>query len=599
MNNKVVEIEKKLQQRISGKIYCREYRSSIMLEGEVENWNMVVDSGKFAAKYGYKNVVNKISVKNLNIPKITLPIIKDNRLQGKRVDVLIIGGGIIGSSIARELSKWDLSILLIEKECDLAMHSSSRNDGMVHPGIEAHLGSKKSEFNVKGNELYTKITKELDVPFKRCGSTVLFDKWYVNLGRPYLMNKAKKAGVKGISILNKNEVLKIEPNISDYFIGGVHFSTTGILSPYKMTYAFGENAAQNGVEFSFDTAALSMKSVKDEIVEVNTNRGTIYPKVVINAAGVFSDRIAEMAGDGFFTIHPRKGQTLILDHKKGSILNGVVAKPPLTIVKGNTKGGGLVKTIDGNILVGPDAYEQPYREDYSTDINNIDNLIGRHFNLINKLSRADVITYYSGIRAATYKEDFIIEKSEYVGNLVHAAGIQSPGLASAPAIALEIEKITCSLLKVRMSLRQKEKWNPRRHGIPEVRNMNFIDRVELIKKNPDYGEIVCRCEEISRGEIIDALKSPIPATTIDGIKRRVRPGMGRCQGGFCTPNVMKIIEEITGEDIANISKKGMNSKILAQEVQYENIEKNQKELRKEISQEEEISIENKGGGIGA
>lgn len=567
MKKNVLEIEKKINKEIDKKVCCREWHSSIVLEGEVDSWDKVIASGKLATKKGYKAVVNKVTVKDLDIPSIKLPILRDHKIEGKKVDVLIIGGGIIGSAIARELSKWNISILVIEKEEDLAMHGSSRNDGMIHPGIEPPIGSKKSIFNVRGNELYTKITKELDVPFKRCGSTVLFDKNLLRIGKPYLMRRAHKAGVRGVEVWDKEKVKSVEPNICDCFVGGVHFPTVGVLSPYKMTYAFGENAALNGVEFSFNTSALSMKKHNDRITEVITNRGTIFPRIVINAAGVFSDKIADMVGDGFFTIHPRKGQTLILDSKKGYLLNGVVAKPSLTIVKGNTKGGGLVKTIDGNLLVGPDAYEQPFREDYSTDKYHIDNIINRHFPLIKELSRQDIITYYSGIRASTYEEDFIIERSEYIKNFIHAAGIQSPGIASAPAIAEEIEKITCNVLREEAEIKMKEKWNPYRKGIPEIRHMSFEERAKLIKNRPDYGEIICRCEEITKGEIIDALNTPLPVTTVDGIKRRVRPGMGRCQGGFCTPPVMKIISEVTGKKLIDITKKGMNSNMLMEEVQ--------------------------------
>lgn len=567
MQRKVVQIQRKIQEDISKEVYCREWRSSIILEGEVESWDKVIASGKMAAKYGYKGVVNNILVKNLEVPQIKLPCVIDRKLEGKKVDVLIIGGGIIGTSIARELSKWDVSILLVEKECDLAMHASSKNNGMIHPGIEPHVGSKKSVFNVRGNELYTKITKELDVPFRRCGSTVLFYKNILKLGKPYLINRAKRAGVKGMDIVKKDRVKELEPNLNDCYVGAVHFSTVGVLSPYKMTIAFGENAATNGVEFSFDTVVLSMKKEKEKIIWVETNRGRLFPTIVINAAGIYSDMIAEMAGDRFFTIHPRKGNMIIFDGKKGYLLNGVIGRPSLSLAKGNTKGGGIVKTIDGNILVGPDAYEHPFKEDYSTDRDKIERIISTQLPILKGLNKGDLITYYAGTRAATYEEDFIIERSEYVDNLVHVAGIQSPGVASAPAIAEEVEKIACGILREYMKVIKKQNWNPYRKGIPELKHMNFKERAELIKIRPDYGEIVCRCEEISKGEIVDALNSPLSINTIDGIKRRVRPGMGRCQGGFCTPHVMKIIKEVEEIEFKDITKKGANSKILVEEVQ--------------------------------
>lgn len=565
MSNKVKSLENELRQKVTKEIYCREWHSSIILEGETENWSEVIKAGKLAAGKGYKGVVNKLQVKGLSIPEIKKPLICDNSLEGKSPDVLVIGAGVIGSAISRELSKWNISILLIDKESDVAMHSSSRNDGMVHPGIEPKSGSKRSVFNVRGNYLYDRITKELNVHFKRCGSSLLFDKKWVKLSVPVFKAKAKKVGVPGFEFLSREEILKIEPNIPDDIVCAGHFASTGILSPYKLTIAYAENAVQNGVEISLNTIAESINREENKIISVKTNKGTVYPKAVIDAAGVYSDSIAHMAGDQFFTIHPRKGQIIFLDKKKSKLLQGVVAKPSLALMKGNTKGGGLVRTIDNNILAGPDAYEQPYKEDYSTDRNNIDDIIKKHLPLIKGLSPSDVITYCAGTRAATYEEDFIIEKSEYVENLIYAAGIQSPGLASAPAVAEEIEKLTCQVLSQYREVKRKENWNPIRKGIPDLSHMSFEERSRLIRERPDYGIIICRCEEISRGEIIDAIKSPVPVDTVDGIKRRVRAGMGRCQGGFCMPAVMDIIREETNLDMTCITKKGGNSNIAVSE----------------------------------
>jgi len=305
-----------------------------------------------------------------------------------------------------------------------------------------------------------------------------------------------------------------------------------------------------------------MEKEGSKISSVITSRGKIYPKVVINAAGVFADDIANMAKDQFFTIHPRKGQIIFLDKKAGKLINGVIAMPSLSLAKGDTKGGGVVKTIDGNALLGPDAYEQPHKEDYTTDKENLDKILRKQLPIVPGFSGADVITYCAGTRAATYEEDFIIEKSEYVDNLVYAAGIQSPGFASAPAVAEDIEKITLGILKGQMEIRMKSTWNPLRESIPDLSAMNLEERSMLIKKRPDYGTIICRCEEISKGEIIDALNSNIPVDTVDGVKRRVRAGMGRCQGGFCLPLVMEIIASVKQEDMCLLTKKGNDSKML-------------------------------------
>jgi glycerol-3-phosphate dehydrogenase len=571
------KFEKNLSNEFSQQISCREWHSSIVIEGSVNSWQEVISAGKLASKLGYKGVVNKLQVKNLEMPQMKLPELKDHYLDNKKYDVVVIGAGIIGSSIARELSKWKLSVLVLEKESDIAMQTSSRNDGMIHPGIEPKPSSKKALFNIQGNELYTKITKELDVPFQRNGSNILFNKSAVRLAYPILKARAKKNGVIGMNFLTSDEIRKLEPNIVDGVACALHFNSTGVLSPYKMTVAYAENAAMNGVEFSLNTAVLSMEKYDGKIFSITTNRGKLYPKLVINAAGVFSDEIAAMAGDQFFTIHPRKGEVLFLDKKAGRLLNSVVAMPPLNIAKGNTKGGGLVKTIDGNILVGPDAYEQPFKEDYSSNKVNMDALMKKHLPLIPLLKPNDVITYCAGTRAATYEEDFIVEKSEYVENLIHAAGIQSPGLASAPAIALEIEKLSIEVLKSNgsdMDVIKKNTWNPFRKSIPDLSQLPFEERSKLIKIRPDYGIIVCRCEEISKGEIVDAVNSIIPATTVDGIKRRVRAGMGRCQGGFCLPLVMEIMAEANSVDMLSITKKGNNSNILLNETKHPNEEIN-------------------------
>lgn len=564
--NKILkQINKKINRTIGEVITCSEWHSSILLEGTVDSYEKVITAGKSAAQGGYKGVVNNIRVKDLIIPEINKPSLVDDSLNKKNVDVLIIGGGIIGVSIARELTKWNISILLVDKEEDIGMHATSRNDGMVHPGIEPKPGSKKAYYNIRGNKLYTRIAKELNIPIRRSGSTILYDIHFAKLMAPFLKARAKANGVEGMSFLNREEAKKFEPNITDNITGAVHFTSTAEISPYKTAIAYAENAVQNGAEIFLETIVSNIKREGNKITEVITNRGTVYPKVVINAAGVYADKIANMAGDQFFTIHPRKGQIVFLDKKRGNLLNSVVAKPSLSLAKGNTKGGGLVKTIDGNILVGPDAYEQPFREDYSTDNHNIKEILNKHLGIVVGLSQSDVITYCAGIRAATYEEDFIIEASEYVENLVYAAGIQSPGLASAPAIAEDIEKITCDILSKKMELKKRINYNPNRVSIPDLKNMAFDERNKLIKQRPDYGIIICRCEEVSKGEIIDALNSPIEVKSLDGLKRRVRPGMGRCQGGFCTPLVMDIINEQRGIEFTSITKNGGQSNIVLEE----------------------------------
>ena len=556
----------KLERTLRGKGYegvsCTEWRKSIRLEGELDDWKAIVKAGKIAAKAGYKGVINDITLKGFTPPPIRTPKQRDNALEGRRPDVLIIGGGVIGCAIARELSKNALDILLLDKESDVAMHASSRNDGMIHPGIASHANTLRGKMNVKGNAMYTQLCEELGVPFQRYGNLILYaDHIFGTVAEPYLGERARKLGIVGGKISRKR-LREIEPNITDRALGAFEYPSSGVLSPYKLTVALAENAVENGAQVSLDTIVTGMEMEGDAIGSVFTNRGAIHPRLVINAAGVFSDQIAEMANDRFFSIHPRKGELVILDKKKGPLVTRSMGLIDLSQATSDTKGGGVMRTSDQNVLVGPDAYEQPMREDFSTHRENIDAILKKHLPLIKGFAPSDVITYFAGIRAATYEEEFIIERSEYVQNLIHAAGIQSPGLASAPAIAEEISRITVDALQEQMEVKPNTGFNPRRRVIPHMSDLTTEEKQEIIRKNPDYGVIICRCEGISKGEIVDTIHSPIPATTIDALKRRVRPGMGRCQGGFCSPLVTQIICEETGLSPEEVTKSGEDSNLI-------------------------------------
>lgn len=326
----------------------------------------------------------------------------------------------------------------------------------------------------------------------------------------------------------------------------MYMATAGMVSPYKTTIALIDNAIENGAKVSLNTYVKGMKVENGKIVSVDTNRGTIYPKVVVNCAGIYSDVIADMAGDRTFTIHPRKGTDIILDKKRvGYALSSYArsyfaplppeARPDNKEQVGHTKGGGVMRTVDGNILVGPDAHEVPSREDYSTSMQDIDNIIKKQKLAQPMLNKGDVITYFSGTRAATYEEDFVVRRGIFTSNIYEAAGIQSPGITAAPAIACDIR----DWVKQDLGAKDNKSFNPVYKHTPRLADQPDSVREEYIERNSDYGEIICRCEEVSKGEIIDALNSPLKVATIDGIKRRVRPGMGRCQGGFCSPLVAK------------------------------------------------------------
>lgn len=562
MAEKIDKLQRTLYRKGFKEVSAREWRQSVILEGEMDDWKEIVKAGKAAAKFGYKGVVNEVKLKGYTPPPRRDPEVKDGALQGKKPDVMIIGGGVTGCAIAREMTKYNVSVLLVDKEDDVAMHASSRNDGMIHPGIASHAGTLRGEMNVKGNAMYTQLCKELDVPFKRYGNLILYaDHVFGVVSEPVLGERARKLGIKGRKI-TREYLHEIEPNITDEALGAYLYPSSGVLSPYKLTVALAENAVENGAEVSLNTVVTGMELDDNEIVKVHTNRGTVYPRMVINAAGTFADKIAAMANDKFFSIHPRKGELVILDKKKGHLVTRSMGLIGLKQATSDTKGGGVMRTIDGNVLVGPDAYEIPEREDFSTHRENIEAICKKHLPLIKGFSQSDVITYFAGVRAPTYEEEFIIERSDYVPNLIHAAGIQSPGLASAPAVAEKIVEITVKALAPYMDIHKRDDFNPYRRRVPRLSALSFEEKQKVIKENPDYGVIICRCEEISKGEIIDAVHSPIPATTIDALKRRVRPGMGRCQGGFCSPLVTKIICDETGMTPDMVTKSGGNSQLV-------------------------------------
>ena len=548
------------------------YKNSIILSGNVKTLDDKIKAGYLAANKGFKGVVNYIKIEGIEEDKISLPQINDSILEGKYFDVTIIGAGVIGCAIARELSKYDLKIALLEKENDVAKHQSSRNDGMIHVGFAAPIGSKRAYYNVLGNQLYTKITEELNVPFKRVGEIILLGEKVFKILKPLFFNRAKKNNIKNFVYLSKNQILAMEPNLDDNFYGGFYLEDAGVLNPFDLTIALAENAITNGVSLFLNTACIGFEKEFNKIKIVKTNRGNFFSKVIINVAGLYSDYIAELAGDRFFSIHPRKGVDIILDLKTQSFQKHIVSKITFKSLNSKTKGGGIIPAIEGNILVGPTACETIYKEDYKTDESHIDELV-KKMSINKKLNKSQIITYFAGNRACTFEEDFIVERSENIKNLIYAAGIQSPGLASAPAIAIDIANLTLETLKeiskdegiYNFEIKENKQFNPIRKKIPRLNLLSNEERAKLIAKNPLYGKIICRCEQISEGEIIDALNSPIEVADLDAIKRRTRAQTGRCQGGFCTPRIMELISKHKNIKMTQITKKGGNSYILYKE----------------------------------
>lgn len=555
--------------KIAPSVNVEEYRGCVRLTGELDDWDSIYRCGVAAVSSRSRGVLNDIKLKGFH-EDVKVPSIRDDAIDGATPDVLVIGGGITGCAIARELSKLDIDVLLVEKANDVATGASCRNDGCIHPGIDLHKGQQKLYYVLRGNKMYTRICKELGCDIERWAQTFIFStKWETRIIAPLMLLKGKILGIPDMKYLSKADLEAIEPNPPKWATGAVYLASGGVVSPYKVTIAFADNAVENGAKISLDTVVESMDLDADRVVAVHTNRGTVYPKIVVNAAGAFSDIIADMAGDRTFTIHPRKGTDLILDKKKAYYALSSFARsyfaplPPEAreethAAVGHTKGGGVMRTVDGNILVGPNAIEQPYREDNTTNLADINAIIRKQKVAAEELSTADIITYFSGVRAATYEEDFVVRKGVFTENVIEAAGIQSPGITAAPAIACDVRVWVQDMLGAAF----KSDFNPERKHTPRLASLSPDEREKYIEKNPAYGEIVCRCEEVSKGEIVDALESPLKVCTVDGIKRRVRPGMGRCQGGFCSPLVVKIIAEHEGIRPEDVLKGDEGSNVL-------------------------------------
>lgn len=555
------DINRKLNKKFDGRVTAELKDGCIVLSGELEDWNDIVDAGMTAATpHSSTHVVNDIVLKNAAPEKMHIPSVQDDALDGEKCDVLIIGGGISGCSIARELARYKLSILVLEKEADLALGASGRNDGEVHPGVDLSKGTLKHKYIRRANHMYGDVCRELDVPFMRTGQYACFThKSWLPFVWLYAQWRRNVDGIEDTRIVLGDEIRKQEPEISKDVAFAISNPSSGSVSPYNLVIGYAENAVDNGAKISLNTAVTGMKVENGEIKAVYTNRGTVYPKQVINCAGVYADVVAQMAQDRFFSIHPRRGTNSILDKKTGARFNTIASVVGAqTPGHTHTKGGGILHTAHDNLLIGPDAVETPERENTATGPDSIERVFAKQKITMPNLTERDIITYFTGVRAPTYEEDFIIETGRKTKNIFHVAGIQSPGLTTAPAVAEDVARYMAQ----KLGAEKNEGFDPIRHAPPHLAAMDDEQRAQLIKENPDYGVIVCRCEEVSRGEILDALRSSVCVPTVDGVKKRVRPGMGRCQGGFCSPLVTQIIAEYLGVELTEVRKSSEQSPIV-------------------------------------
>ncbi len=469
-------------------------------------------------------------------------------------DVLIIGAGVVGGVLARELKRYDLSVCLLEKESDVATGATKANSGIIHGGFDPEPDTLKAKLNAQGVELLYEAAKELNVPYKNNGSMVVAFSKEEELVLEELLNRGKQNGIDGLSIISGDKAREIEPNLSDEITKVLLVPSAGIISPYDLTVAAIGNAMDNGAELLRDFEVKSIE--KSEFFTVKSENGEeVSGKYVINCAGCFADKIAEKINDKFYEIIPRSGEYMLLDKLSGSLVSHTIFGVPSKEGKGIL----VTPTAHGNLLLGPTATVvlTPDNNETTKDgLGVVERLAKKNVPSVNTRT---VITSFCGVRASTKGGDFIIEESKKEKGFFHVAGIDSPGLTSCVAIA---KYVTDLLKESGLELKENKKFNGFREDTRKFEKMTDSEKDEFIKKNPEYGRIICRCESISEGEMLDALRRNPKATDVDGIKRRTRAGMGRCQGGFCSPYVMSLIAKENGFDLTFVTKKGKNSKLV-------------------------------------
>lgn len=469
-------------------------------------------------------------------------------------DVIIIGGGVIGCSIARELARYKINVLLLERGNDVSVGTSKANSGIVHGGFDAKPNTLKAKYNVQGNAMFDVLSKELDFPFRRNGSMVLcFDESQMD-GLTELYNRGIANGVKGMHIVKGNaEIKKLEPHVSNEAVAALVVPTGGIVSPYEMTVAYAENASVNGVEFRFLSEVTSIVKTDNGFTITCSDGYVDQAKVVINAAGVYADVINNMVCNKKLHIVARKGDYVLMDKTCGYIADHTLFQLPTKMGKGVL----VSPTTHGNILVGPTATDVEDKDDVNTTAEELNEAFVKASLTVPELSRRNIITQFSGLRAHLDSDDFVIGESE-VSGFYNVAGIESPGLSCAPAIAVDVANMVAN----KLALAKKSHFEAKRKGIPQFSKLSNLEREKLIDQNPLYGKIVCRCEVVTEGEIVDSIRRPIGAKDLDGVKRRTRAGMGRCQAGFCTPRIMEIIARELGCDMQDVTKRGGESHVV-------------------------------------
>lgn len=475
----------------------------------------------------------------------------------EKYDVIIVGAGVIGATIARNLSKYKIKTLVLEKNNDVGDETSCANSAIVHSGYDPHPGTLKAELNVKGCEMFTKVCEELDVEMERIGSlTVATNEEEEETLEKLLINGQENGA--DVRIVEQDELRKMEPFITKKATKALYAKDAGIINPFELVVALMENAIDNGVILHLEEEVIDIKKASSGFI-VKTNNKEYDTIVVVNCAGVNSDIINNYVSDKKEVIKPRKGEYYVLDHFNEPYVTHTLFSVP------SSKGKGVLvsPTTHGNFLIGPSSEFVGSRDDKGTDSLTLKEVLNQAYRLVDEVPMQHLIREFSGLRAYHESNDFVINSP--VPGFINMLGIQSPGLASSPAIG---EKAVMMIKEV-LRLEEKKDFNPRRRPLYRINKLSLEERDELIKRDPRFGQMVCRCEQVSMGEVIDAIHRSCGATTIKGVKKRVRPGFGKCQGGFCEPLIMKILCDELGKTPLDISYSNKGSYILLEKTKGE------------------------------
>ncbi|MDK0933305.1 NAD(P)/FAD-dependent oxidoreductase [Clostridium perfringens] len=466
-------------------------------------------------------------------------------------DIIVIGAGVVGCSIARELSKYNLDVLVVEKNSDVSEGISKGNSGIVHAGYNEKIGTLKAKLNIEGNKIFDDLSRDLQFPFKRNGAFILAFSDEEMKTLESLKENGEKLGVEGLEILTREEALNIEPNLNKEIVGVLNVKTSGIVSPYEMTIALAENAAENGVEFKLNSKVTNIEKISEGYKVTLNNKELVSGKIIINASGLEGAFLNNLVSMSKREINPVKGEYCLFDKVAGAMINKTLFQVPNKLSKGVL----VTPTAEGNLLVGPNAVEGKTLE---TSREGIDEILDTSKKSIEELPVARILNTFSGIRPKTKEGDFIIEEVEDAKNFINVIGIDSPGLTAAPAIGVYV----VNMIKERLDLVEKKNFKKTREKIVRFAELSLEEKNKLIKEKPAYGHMVCKCEFVTEGEIVEAIHRPIKALTVDAIKRRTRASMGGCQGIGCTLPISKILSRELGIDISDINKNSEGSPVI-------------------------------------